>query len=118
MLLALARQLEGVADHPRNAPASKNSLLQSHFFRRSFVEPAANVRVFPFAIFAHDHEVDVARLPVLERRFDALEQTHRTKIYVLLKRSANGNQQAPQRDVVGHAGMPHRAQKNRIERPQ
>ena len=53
----------------------------------------------------------------LEDPTHALQQAHRPQIDVLLKAPANGNQQAPERHVVGHAGVAHRAEKNRVVRP-
>ena len=60
--------------------------------------------VLALVVLAHDEVVDVAGLAVGERRLEALEQAHGAQVDVLLEAAADRDQQAPQRDVVGHAG--------------
>ena len=70
--------------------------------------------VFALVVLAHDEVVDVARLAVGQRRFQALEQPHGAQVHVLLEAAADRDQQAPQRHVVGHAGPADGAQEDGI----
>ena len=83
---------------------------------RAFVEAAADFGVFAFGVLAHDVKIDLARLEILYGRFHALQQAHRTQIHILLKSAPNGNQQSPQRNVIGYARIAHGAEKNCVER--
>ena len=47
---------------------------------------------------------------VTERGLDAGEQPHRPKIYILLESTTNGEQEPPQRNVIGNARKTHGAE--------
>src|SRR5207245_6668657 len=98
--------------------ARKNSLLDSHLFIRSFVETAADIRIFAFVIFPDDAEINLARLPILQRSLDSLEKTHGAQVHVLAHPAPDGDQKPPKRDVVRNAGMSGGAQEDRGERPE
>ncbi len=115
MLLALARQLEGEAHDPVAAGLGEDRLLHRHLHVGSGEEPAADFGVLALVVLAHDVEIDVAGLAVLERRLDAGEQLDGTQIDVLVETAPDRDEEAPERDVIGHAWKAHRAQEDRVE---
>ncbi len=118
MLLAFAGKLEGVAHDPVAAAAGEDRLLHRHLVIGALIEPAADRRIFALVVLAHDIEIDVARGAVAQWRLNAGEQPHRAQIDVLLEVAAQRDQQAPQRDVIGHVGIADRAEKDGVEEPQ
>ena len=118
MLLAGARQLEGIAHDPVAAAPGEHRLLHRHLVFGALEKPAADRGIFALVVLAHDVEIDVARRAVLERRVDPGQEPHRAQIDVLLKLAPQRDQQAPQRHMVGHPGIADGAQKHRIERAQ
>ena len=113
-----AGQLEGVAHHPVDALSGEDALLHHRFLLGAGVDAPAHLRIFAFVVLAHDNEVDVGRAAARERRGHALEQPDRTQIDVLPEGPAQRNQEAPERNVVRHAGEAHRAQQDGVERAQ
>jgi hypothetical protein len=116
--LAGLRQVEGVAQHPVDAVAGEDALLDRHLAVGAGVEAAADLRVLALDVLAHDHEVDVAGLLAGERALHPVEQAHGPQVHVLVEVAADGDEQAPERDVVGHGGPADRAQEDRLEGPQ
>ena len=114
VLLAGPRQLEGIAHDPVAAAAGEHRLLHRHLVFGALVEPAADRGIFALVVLAHDVEIDVAGRAVLQRRVDTGQQPHRPQVDVLLEAAADRDQQPPQRDVVGHAGIADRAEKDRV----
>ena len=82
------------------------------------MEPAADLRILALDILAHHLEVDLLGRAAGQRAGDALEQPDRAQVDILVHGAADGDQQPPQRDVVGHAGPAHGAQEDGVEGPQ
>ena len=59
--------------------------------------------------------VDVLGTFAGQRTRDALQQAHGTKIDVLVKALANGQQHAPKRDMVGNTRIANRANQDGVE---
>ncbi len=118
VLLAALRQFEGVAHHPVAAAAGEDRLLHHEFVGAALIEPAADRGIFALIVLAHDIEIDVAGLAALQRALDTLEQLDRAQIDVLVEAAADRDQQAPQRDMVRHAGKADRTEIDGVERAQ
>src|SRR5216683_1567452 len=116
MFLSLAGKVKGVPHDALDAAAREDRLLHGHFVVRTFVEAAADVGVLAFVVFAHDGEIDLAGLPVFKRGLNAVKEAHGAEIDVLAESAANGDEQAPKRNVIGDAGMPDRAEEGSVER--
>src|SRR6185437_2055933 len=91
-----AGQLEGIADDPVRALAGKNGGLDRRLVLAA-PEPAADSGIFAFGIFANDPEIDVAGLLVAHRTAYARQEPNRAEIDVLVKLTADRDQQAPER---------------------
>jgi hypothetical protein len=78
-----AGEFEGVANDAVRAAPGEDSLLHHDFIRGPRMQPAADLRVFPLCIFAHDPEVDVARVAVAQRRDNAREQPSEARANML-----------------------------------
>src|ERR1700756_1398971 len=115
MLFPFACQFEGEAKYAIDAAPRKDRLLHRHFVLCSFIKAAANIGVLAFVIFANDGEIDLARLPIFQRRFDSCEKPHGTKIHVLAECTADWNKKPPKRYVVRNAGMTYGAEENGVE---
>src|SRR3989442_11476506 len=102
MFLSLAGQFKCESQHAVDPAARKNSLLDSHLFIRSFVETAADIRIFAFVIFPDDAEINLARLPILQRSLDSLEKTHGAQVHVLAHPAPDGD-----RDSAEEIGRAH-----------
>ena len=104
--LALARhgEVEGVAHHALAALLGEHRHLDRLLELGALERAPADRGILALVVLAHDEVVDVAGLAVGERRFEAVEEPHGAQVDVLLEAAADRDQQAPQRDVVGHAG--------------
>jgi len=100
----------------RSTPiAGQDGLLHHDFAVGAGKRPPADRRIFAFGVLAHDPEIDVAGLPIRERRRHARHQPDGTQIDVLVELAAEQNERAPQRDVVRHLGGPaDRAEEDRV----
>ena len=98
-----------------DAVACKNARLLGHLVRRADVQASAEPGVLPFGVFPHADHVDICRRPARERRGDTGQKTHRPQIDVLLEALAQRQDQLPDRDVIGHARVANRAEKDRLE---
>ena len=103
LLLGAARELEGELQDTIDALAGEDRLLDRELVLRALEHAAAELAVLAFGILALHPEIDLAGLAVGERRRHALEQAHRPKVHVFVEVAANGDQQSPQRHMVGHA---------------
>ena len=92
----------------------KIGLLNDDLVVGALEHPSADRRVLAFVVLAHDPEVDVAGLAAGERRADPGHQPHRPQVDVLLELPADRDQQAPERDVIGHVRKADRAEKDRV----
>ena len=115
-LAALARhgEIEGVAHDALAALLGEDGGLDRPFELGALVHAPADRGILALVVLAHDEVVDVAGLAVGERRLEAVEEAHGAQIDVLLEAAADRDQQAPQRDVIGHARPAHRAQVDRV----
>src|SRR5437879_9006748 len=109
MLFTSPGQFKRVGNDAVAGPSRKNIFLDDHFKLSAAIEPSAHFRVLSFTVLANDDEVDVSRLPATERTVDPFQQPCRATVYVLFESPPDRNQQAPQGDVVRHAGITHRA---------
>src|ERR1700693_3657619 len=107
MAFAGTRQLESVGNNTVAASPRKNALLDSHLKVAIAIQSSSGLRIFPFGVFTHDYEINVAMLAPTERAADSLQQSGRAATDVLLEPSSNRYQQPPQRDVVGDAWVAH-----------
>src|SRR5215469_7317792 len=62
MFFTHASQLESISNDAVNSTLSENDLLNCHVELSIAVHSSTNLGVFAFAVFTHDHEVDVASL--------------------------------------------------------
>src|ERR1700716_1503996 len=100
MLSSFASQFESETQHAIHTASREYGLLYRDLVVGAFVEPSADVRVFPLIVLANNGEIDLTGLPVLQWRFDPVEQPHGTKIDVLPESSPDGNQKSPKRDII------------------
>ena len=75
---------------------------------------AADAGIFAFRVLAHDHPVELRAGDVAQRAGDAGQDARRAHVGVLVERLADGEPQAPQRDVVGHVGRAGRAEQDGV----
>ena len=108
--LTRARQFERVFHDAIDAAPREDRLLHADFVFRAAIEPAADRRIFAFVIFAHDPEIDVTGFASRQRRRNAGHQPHRAHVGVELEFAADGNEQTPERNVIGYAGKSDGAQ--------
>src|SRR5579859_5161544 len=118
MFVSLSRQLKCVAQHAIDATPRENRLLHGHFIFCSFIEAAADVRVFPFVVFTNNAKVNLTGHPVLERALNPLKQSHRPQIHVLPEAAAKGDEQPPQRNMVRNGRVSNGAEENGVKRPE
>src|SRR5208283_1771595 len=118
MVLAGSRQIESVA-HDAIAPApGKHCFLKRHLGICIEVETPAYFRVFALIVFTDNAEIDFSRREPFHWRMNTAQQPHWTKVYILLKRSADRDQQSPQRNMIRNTGISHRTEVDRIETAQ
>ena len=78
------------------------------------VDPAANVGVLPFGIFAIDEHVDRVGRFVTQGAFDSRVEARRAEANKLIEPPANRQQQAVEGDVVLYVGVSHGTQQDGI----
>src|SRR5215472_6251053 len=105
MLVSVACQFKCITQDAIDATPREDCLLDRHFLFGPFVEPAADVRVFPLIVFSDDAKFDLAGLPVLERALDSRKQANRPEIYVLPETAADWDKEAPQGNMIGNFGV-------------
>ncbi|SVK54236.1 Uncharacterised protein [Acinetobacter baumannii] len=103
---ALLRQLKGVLEDAVHALTGEDRFLDHHLAFGAFEHPSAERGVFPFGIFAHHVEINIARLLVRQRAGHAGKQPHRTQVDVLFEVAPEFQQRTPQRDMIGHRVRP------------
>ena len=108
------RKLEGVVHDPIDAAPREHALLDDEFGVSAGVHAPAYLRVLALDVLANHVEIDVFRTPVSKRRDDAAKQPHGAQSEVLLKAAPYGDEQSPQRHVIGHARKSHRAEKDGV----
>ena len=84
--------------------AGHDGELAGEFAVGAFEVAAAGAGVFAFGVFADDVEVDVGLGAAGERGGDAGHEAAGAQVHVLVEGAADGDEQAPEGDVVGDAG--------------
>src|SRR5215469_10021900 len=105
VMLAAAGKVKSVSHDAIAAAAREHRLLNGHLDVGAAMQPAANLGVFSLIVLAHNTKIDFLRFAVAEGRRNALQQTNGAKVDVLFERTPDGNQQSPQRNMIGHAGV-------------
>ena len=93
----------------------KTGLLHRHLVLGALVDAAADRGIFALVVLAHDDRSRCRRAcgrPAASRR-PGISRTGRRLTYCW-KLAADRDQQAPERDVVGHAGIADRAEEDRV----
>ena len=108
------REFEGVFHDPVGAVAREDGLLGGEFPVGALEHPAADARIFALGVFTYDVEVDVLLGAAGERRAGAGHQAAGPDAGILVEAAADGDEQAPERDVVRHTGPADRAQEHRV----
>jgi hypothetical protein len=106
-------QLEGVVEDPGDAGPGEDRLLYGHLVGEASVEPAADLGVLALDVLPHHHEVHVGGR-LADRARHALEYLDRPQVDVLAELAADRDQQAPQRNVVRHAGPADGTEQDRV----
>ncbi len=78
------------------------------------MDAAADTGIFALGILADDDPVELRPGDVAQRRGDARQDAGRAHIGVLVEGLADGEPQAPERDVVGNVGMAGRAEEDGV----
>ena len=102
-LLPWARlcRLKRKSHDPFDSDACKNGDFGRDGMGRMAVRSASVAGVFAFAILPHDDPVEIVRAAFCKRRSNTPQDTGRTDVDVLVKRIADGKDEAPERDVIG-----------------
>ena len=112
LLVPLAGELEGVAQAALDAAAGVDAFLHGHLVGRALEDEAAGAGVEPFVVLAHDDEVDVLGLLVLERAEALVVELDRAQVDVLLQLEAGAQQDALFQDAGLDVGMADGAQQD------
>ena len=110
--------LEGVTDAAFHALSRIDRFLDRYLVGRAFLEHAARAGIEPFRVLTHDDEVDILRLFILQRRFNAGEQLHRTEVDIQVEVEPQPKENAFLKDPRFHVGMTDGTEKDGVERPQ
>src|SRR5690606_11268260 len=97
-----------------DAAAGEHRSLDDHLRLGTAVEPAADLRVLALVVLAHDVEIDLLGRPAGEGARHAAQHADRPQRDILMELPADRDEQAPERDVVGHAGPVDGAEIDRI----
>ena len=112
LLLALHRQVEGVADDALGALAGEERGLGHDLIGGARADPAADAAVLALGVLADRDEVDVRGGPIAQRARDARQQLGRPQVDVQVERLADRQQHGPQGHVVRDAGEADGAQED------
>src|SRR4051812_27523611 len=110
----LTCQLKSIANDTIGANFGKYRFLDDHFPLCSGIQTASDLRIFPFRVLSHYPKVDLSRVAVTNWRDQTGQQTYGPQIHILIKLASNGNQQSPQRNMVGNTREANGAQKNGV----
>src|SRR3982074_2833564 len=112
MLPSLPGQIEGVPEDSVHSAACENCLLNGHLVVGSLIETPAYIRILALVVFANDTEINLPGLPMFKGSFNTFEKAYGPQINVLAEMAADGNQQSPQRNMIGNAGGSDSAQED------
>src|SRR5713226_3117045 len=71
--------------------------------------------ILTLIIFANNAEIDFTRFKVLDRSFNAFQQLYGAQVDVLTEGPPDGNQQPPQRNMIGDSRVSVSSQINGVE---
>src|SRR5208337_5671262 len=97
------RQLTGIARDPLHAYAGEDGHIHSNLAWQGAMDSAADPGIFPLAVLADEDPVNFAGEVVAERTRYAGQEPRRADVSVLIEPLADGEAEAPERDVVGKA---------------
>ncbi len=109
------RQLEGEAHDAADAGAGEDRDFGRHFLRQAAMRAAALAGIFAFGILADDDPVEIVGRNARQRAPDAGQDAGRADIGILVEGLADGEAQAPERQMIGHIGRADRTEIDRIE---
>ena len=95
--------------------AGEDRDLRRDFLGQALMRAATLARIFALGILAHDDPIKVFCRNIPQRPGDAGQDARRAHIGVLIEALADGEPQAPERDVVGHVRRADRAEIDGIE---
>src|SRR5262249_44605989 len=101
-----------------DAAPGEYGLLSNDFVLGAIVNAPADRGVFAFIIFANDQKIDVTSFTVSQRRFYPWHEPYRSQVCVLLKMSANRDQEPPKRNMIRNGRKADCSQENRIVVPE
>src|SRR2546421_9658080 len=96
VLLPGLGQREGKTNHSIASTLCKNRLLHGQFLFTSGIQPASDLRILAFVVFANNTEIDLAGPKVLDGRLNTLKKSCRPQVHILLKAPPNRDQQPPE----------------------
>jgi hypothetical protein len=108
-----AGELEREVGDPGHPGPSEDRLLDRGLVREPAADAPTDLAVLALDVLPHDDELHVLRGP--QRALHAVEDPDRAQVDVLAERPADRDEQAPQRDVVGHPGPADGAEEDRLE---
>ena len=111
---ARAGEREGKAHDARDAGAREHGDVGGGLLGQAAVHAAADAGILAFRVLAHDHPVELRAGDGPQRAGDARQDAGRAHVGVLVEGLADGEPQAPQRDVVGHVGRAGRAEQDGV----
>ena len=118
LLVPLAGELEGVTQATLDAAAGVDAFLQGDLVGRALENETAGAGVKPFVVLAHDDEINMLGLLVLQRAEALVVQLYRAQIDVLLQLEAGAQQDALLENAGLDIGMADGAEQDGRELPQ
>ena len=116
--LRRAGELEGVAHHAVHPHPGEDGFLDRHLALGPLEQPSADLGVLALGVLADDDEVDVRGRATGQGRAHSRQEPHRPHVHVLVEAAADGDQQAPERDVIRDVRGAHGPEQDRVEGPQ
>jgi hypothetical protein len=112
-----ARQVEGVAHDALAADLGEQGRLHRDLAARAAggEVAAAHAGVLTLAVLADDHPVELGAVGLAQRAAHARQEAHGADVRPLVKVLADGQPQAPQADMIGHARPADRAEVDGVE---
>jgi hypothetical protein len=88
--------------------------VETDLLGQAAMDPPAGAGIFALGVLADDDPIEIRRLHRPQRPRDAGQKPGRADVGVLVEPLADGKAQAPEGDVVGKAGIAHRAEVDRV----
>ena len=109
------RQFESKAHDAGYAGAGEDRDFRRDLFRQAAMRAATLAGIFAFGILANDHPVKILGRNAAQRAFDSRQDAGRADIGILIEGLADGEAQAPERQVIRHVGRADRAEIDGVE---